>query len=84
MVQTQLNGKPLTELERLKQKRMILYNELINDIQTHEIFLRQKTETYKQKVKDIDVLIKKLEKSDLVRSDGNKNENRTKEIRKRK
>jgi hypothetical protein len=73
MIQVTLDNKPLTELERLKQKRMILYNELINDIQSHEIYLRQKTETYKQKIKDIDVMIKKIEKKNsLLAMDGKK------------
>ena len=54
MSQTTLDGKPLTKIMRLRQIRELKYREFIQDIQSHIIFLRQRTETYKQDVKSLD------------------------------
>lgn len=61
-MQTDLNNIKLTKIEMLKRNRMILYEEFVKDIEHHIIFLRQRTATYKDRVKDIDKEIDKENK----------------------
>lgn len=58
-MQTCLDGKPLTKLMRLQQLRMQYYKQYLEDIDNHIIFLRQRTEQYKQEVKSLDLEIGK-------------------------
>lgn len=53
-MQETLDGKPLTKLLRLQLLRTRYYSQYIDDIQSHIIFLRQRTEQYKQTVKSLD------------------------------
>lgn len=59
MVQYNLDNKPITELQRLKQLRLNYYNELVKDISQMKIRLNQKIKDYKITVLELD---KKIEK----------------------
>lgn len=59
MVQYNLKNEPITELDRLYLLRSEYYKELLNDIETYKSSVKRKVIDYRNKVKDIDILIKK-------------------------
>jgi hypothetical protein len=59
MVQKTLEGKDITELDRLYTLRMEYYNEMCRDIEDYKIRVKAKVIDYRNVIKELDLQIEK-------------------------